>query len=307
MKNNIKKITTNTDFVASINSHFFEHPTWWVDWIYRHSSKEVLKALQEKTKERKVVCLDPSLHTSNIEVFSDIKQLSKHEILLPAWIDWVIMNLKDKFDLIIPVADCATIAVYNKNKDISWVFHAWYAGVSWNTNWDLGIIANMFEELEKLDSLKNFNFIMSPMAWEYFELPTSYAKMLFWRVFTHYKLDEKNYFTTHREDKTKIYVNLKQIILDIFRTYWVKWNRIKNKTATATNDPTSLYPSFRLYSILKAIADKSNNKGFELVSDNDPYLWLTDNELSLQEKELINSWKTSNYLNDYRLALSLKN
>ncbi len=308
MKNNTRKIPTSSGFEASIHSHFLEHPTWGKNWEYRNLTKEVLSELQEKTKNRKIMCLDPSLHTSNIEVFSDPKKFNRAEILLPNWIDGVIMNLKDKFDLIIPVADCGWIAVYNKEKDISWVFHAWYSWVSWNTDWDLGIIANMIQELEKLDSLKNYNFIMSPMAWGYFELPKAYAKMIFSRVFSHYDLKEEKYFKPHREDKTKIYLDLKQIILDIFRTYWIKWNRIKNKTDKQTNSPDNFYPSFRLYSTLKTIAQKASEKPFELSQDDqDNYFWLTAWDLNLQEQELLEIGDYTRYLKDYRLALSLRN
>lgn len=303
MKNSVKKISLwdNKNLELSLHSRLLTHSAW-----IRESTESILNTRQSENHDRKVICIDGTDFSSNIISVYNSK-ISNYPLLLPAWIDWVIMQTHKNYELILPVADCAAIWAWNKDSSITWLFHAWYKWVAWN--WEnLWIINHMFNELSRLNSndLSDFNFYLSPMMWKDFELPLNYVRNLFKKILTEFNLEEEKYFSSHNFDKEKIYLDLKEIILDIFKEFWVKKSKIKSYSWKPTNDPDSIYPSFRLHSIAKTIQKKSQNTEFSLDWNNKVF-WIEKELLTPQEFELIISWKIDKYLTDYRLALILKN
>jgi hypothetical protein len=67
------------------------------------------------------------------------------------------------------------------------------------------------------------------MMGSYFELNREYADTLFKTIFSYYELKSSNYFKVHREDESKIYLDLKSILLDIMAIYGVSKNKIRGK------------------------------------------------------------------------------
>jgi len=175
-----------------------------------------------------------------------------NNILLPWWIDWITSTVRKNFELVLPIADCWWIIVQSSSW-ISWLYHAWYKWVSWNVNEDLWIIINLIDSLRSLynsDDLSEFGFFLSPMAWKNFELNTDYIMGLFNEIFNEFNLDYRNYVIKNPNKKGHSFLNLKLLIKDLLIKYWnlkeeqLKW--FKSKAKLETNNPKSIFPSYRL-------------------------------------------------------------
>ena len=294
-KNKITTINTNGYIDLSLHSHFLPHSAW-----IRDKTKLILEWLSENDLTRKLFCIDWSKFTSNIRILTD-DWLDSTSILLPSWIDGIISATKQKNEIILPVWDCWAIAAYHKSWEINGLFHAWYKWVAWNSLNDLWIIVSMLDNLKNLsnsNNLEDFNFYLSPMMWWNFELPRDYVTKIFNNLFHEYNLNENKYFLDHKEDKNKIYLNLKQIILDILKKNKVRTLKQVTCSKSITNNPTSPFPSYRLHTIAKSFEKKS-----EQFSQ-----WIEPDKYTTQEIKLFLSKKLLQYLRfDYRLALKLKN
>ena len=243
MNNTIKYIETKMNNVnLELHSHFLKHSA-----SFRKQTIDVLENIKSEEGE-KIICIDWSEFTSNIAILND-NEVQVSNILLNAWIDWIITNWKAKVKLILPVADCAAIASIHKSWEINWIFHAWYKWVAWNN--DYWIIVNMLKKLRNVsnsENLDDFNFYISPMMWWKFELPIEYVNNLFSQIIEEYNLSSSKYFTKHKDDNTKIYLNLKQIIKDIFQKEWIKLSKQTHFDRKKTNTIYNNLPSYRLYS-----------------------------------------------------------
>ena len=308
---------SNPSISVKVVPQFLPHSAW-----KRWETIKILEYLQTQEKTRQIIAIDWTKATSNIEIITN-ETFEKNPILLPSWIDWVILNTTEKAKLILPVADCAPIIAYHKTWKICGSFHAGYKWVAWEEASDLGIITTMVDNLLKVantNTLDDFDFYIWPMIWRKFELPKEYVEKMFWRIFKEYNLNSKDYFLKHDNDDTKIYLHLRKIIRDILKKLWKniklqwviwKWSYFDN---SKTDDWNSEYPSHRLYTKFQ-----ENNKEIEkLYKDlNDFTLYLNSvsderSVLSIKDKikkitRRIKSKKFEHYRKDYRLATILEN
>ena len=308
---------SNPKIWVKIESQFLPHSAW-----ERDKTIKILEDLQTKKKIRKIITIDWTEATSNIEIITD-KNFEQTPILLPSWIDWVILDTNKKAELILPVADCAPIIAYHKTWEICGSFHAGYKWVAWEKASDLGIITTMVENLLKVantNTLDDFDFYIWPMIWRKFELPKEYVEKMFWRIFKEYNLNPKNYFLKHDNDDTKIYLHLKKIIRDILKKRWKNiklqwvlwdWSYFDN---SKTDDWNSEYPSHRLYTKFQE-NKKRIEKLYEDLNDFTLYLNSISTEKSVfsikdeikKISKRIKSKKFEHYRKDYRLATILTN
>ena len=308
----------NPDISVKVEPQFLPHSAGKIE-----ETIEILEKLQNETS-RKIICIDWTQASSNIEIITD-KNFEQTSILLPKWIDWVILDTSKKAELILPVADCAPIIAYHKSWEICGSFHAGYKWVAWEDASDLWIITTMIEWLKSFsntDDLKDFEFYIWPMIWRKFELPKSYVEPMFARIFKEYNLKSENYFLKHKTDKTKIYLHLRMLIRDILGKLW---KNIKLKThlkqewsffdTWITDDWNSEYPSHRLFTNFKT-NDEEIKKLYESLNDFTLFLNSSlpgeKSVLSIKNeiKEIrrkIKSKKFEQYKKDYRLATILEN
>lgn len=303
--NNVELINTwESNVNLELHSHFLPHSA-----SFRDATIEILKERQTHT-DNKIICIDWSKYSSNIQIIND-ENFEESDILLDAWIDWIILDTKKKAEIILPVADCWAIAAYHKSWNIIGLFHAWYKWVAWWEN-DLWIIANLIYELKNVsnsNNLRDFNFYISPMIWDKFELPKEYVEALFNKLFIEYSLDSKKYFLEHDSNSTKVYLHLRMLIKDVFKKYWIKlslrWNK-SNFDIRKTDSSDSIFPSYRLHSKYKIIQDKLDTFQKNYLNYSFQEVVNTKFELSeFKKKEL--KEKYNNYKLDYRLALILNN
>jgi copper oxidase (laccase) domain-containing protein len=309
---------TNPDISVKVESNFLPNSAW-----KRDKTIKILELLQ-KNEVRRIITIDWTDFTSNIKIITD-KNFEETPLLLPSWIDWVILNTTKKAKLVLPVADCAPIIAYHKSWEICGSFHAGYKWVAWEEASDLWIITTMVENLKEVsnsDDLKDFEFYIWPMIWKKFELPKEYVEKIFWRIFKEYNLKQEKYFLKHKTDNTKVYLYLKLLIRDILEKLW---KRIRLKTHLQeepsffdnenTDNWNSEYPSHRLYTKfqtndeeVKKLYKELNNFTLYLNS----YLPNDRSVLSIKDeikeiKRKIKSKKFEQYKKDYRLATILEN
>lgn len=296
----------NTKSILELHSRFLPHSA-----RFREETMKILHLEYEKWADVTRFVVDGSKFSSNIHILNESDYDFQNHLLKP-WIDWVISSTKQKVQLILPVADCTAISAFNKSWEIHWLFHAWTKSVAWKD--DLWMIYNMISSLKyssKTDNLDDFKFYISPMLGLNFELERDYVDDLFKNIFEVFNLKSDKYYNTHKTDNSKIYLDLKTMIIDIMVINWIKKNNIFNKwnwrkwVWNVTNSPYSNFPSFRLHTIAKKLKEKIIDADFKLVDDKDIFYWIEN--LTLQEKELLESGKLVNYLTDYRLALELRN
>lgn len=250
-KNIIETIPSlNNNINLELHSHFLPHSA-----SFRKDTIKILEEIQKNTEQ--IICIDWSAFSTNIESFDD-KNIKNADILLQAWIDWIIHSWKKNVKLILPVADCAAISVIHKSGKIHWLFHGWYKWVAWNIG-DLWIIINIINNLRETsnsNSLKDFDFYISPMMWLDFELPKEYVNTLFCYLFKEYNLDSLKYLKKHKYNSEKIYLNLKQLIKDLLKIEWVNLRKQVSFSRKITNSKNSHLPSYRLHSQAKDLRYK---------------------------------------------------
>lgn len=304
--------TDESDIRLNLYSHFLPHSA-----SFRDETIKILEQFESRNLyNSKIIAIDWSEFSSNIITING-ENLKSSPILLESWIDWIVLDTKQKAALILPVADCAAIAAYTKTWEITGLFHAWYKWVAWWEN-DLGIITNLIEELKKVsnsENLKDFDFYISPMIWKKFELPKDYAEKLFSKLFKEYNLDSEKYFLEDDSDYKKIYLNLREIIKDIFKKHKINlrirksWEKESVFDKRDTDSYDSIFPSYRLYSNRKKVQDEIDNIENELKNYiNLPFEKIVEIKGKLLTlRKSIKNEKYDNYKIDYRLALVLKN
>lgn len=294
----------------------------------------ILQALQLRDSKRKIIAIDGSQFTPNIQVInaSEIQNMDDITLLNP-WTDGIIITglngtpiseVKTKVSLILWVADCANIAFSTQDGNTIGLFHAWY---KWVAN---GIITNIMRELWNLwitfEDLPILNetwkvlwtkpsasFYMWPMAGRDFELPVEYFDSLFANFFIQYpKLKKEKYYKPNG-NPWKWNLDLRTLIRDVFKLEWV-FKRYTNHSPVDTTNPNNKWPSFRLYthaqSILKKIGTYYKDNGFEMIWESHPSYKNLRQVLKFTRAEArLYLWKhcSSNTAQDRRLAMIVNN
>ena len=281
------------------------HCSFWGTILTRSATWELVRKedpIEYFKESAHLIILDGWEHTNEIQV---VYSWDVRERELTVWPgkDWVLCinhTREENYTIITPLADCWGIAFKNPNNTAFGIIHAWYKWVAKDIVWELvdKIWRTWTHESE-------FEFELSPMLWKKYEFNTSYYLETFSTLFKKYNLNPDHYF--ERVDDEKWYLDLKKIILDVFKKNKIKKSQIKVSNIE-TNNPKNNYASHRLETIAWSIKKKVwesygsqqriNQEFLESLLDIDMF-----NE---QEKELIQSWNYSHYHDTKRNIFMLR-
>lgn len=278
--------------------------SWW-RILTRDTDWELLwdnKVIDDFKRNAHLIILDGKEHTSEIEVVYSWDVKERQLIVWPGKDGVLCINhtRDENYTIITPLADCWGIAFKNPNNTAFGMVHAWYKWVAKDIIWEL---------VDKIwrtwTHESQFEFELSPMLWKRYEFKTSHYLETFRNLFEKYELNSNDYF--EEIDAEKWYLNLKKIILDVFKKNKIKRSQIKISNIE-TNNPKNNYASNRLETIAKNIKEKILEKYWEQQIIDQAFLedLVKLNIFNDQEQELIKSWNYDHYTNTKRNLFMLK-
>jgi len=268
--------------------------SYWSVIVTRWDDSElyiIQEAIEDFQNLWNTILIDWGQHTNKIELLDAEDIIDKFQIIWPGKDGMIITGIVNQdIILMVPLADCGWIGFKHNSWISLWLIHAWYKWVYSDIIW------NFIEQIEKIDSLENFSFFMAPMIWKKYEFWKEDYELNFKAILVQYNLKAESYF--QEINKTHGYLNLKKLILDILKRHGVDTSQIY-VSKPETNNPKNNYASHRLHTLAKRIEKQIKDKYWEdivLKWKSDANNIISELDLTDREKEILTSWKYTDYL-----------